>query len=91
VPAGVVYQTIEASPAGDGGLDQVVNLFDFGNVTADEVCPAWAGGVDFAGEGGGWFFFSCAEDYVSPGVTKVRTQPSPIPLLPPVMITTLST
>src|SRR5438874_12992150 len=63
MPAGVVNQTIELAKAGHGRLDEIPDLFAFGNIASDEVRFARTLLIKRASKRNARFFGSCAINY----------------------------
>src|SRR5882672_11280228 len=66
MPTSIVNQTIEVPVARDGSFDQFRNLFDPGNVAANEVSLARSSFIHFSGERCARAFASRAKHYLRP-------------------------
>src|SRR5882672_5638965 len=70
MPTSIVNQTIEVPVARDGSFDQFRNLFDPGNVAANEVSLARSSFIHFSGERCARAFASRAKHYLRPRIDE---------------------
>src|SRR5438876_9202347 len=70
MPTSIVNQTIELPVARDGSFDQFRNLFDLGNVAANEVGLARSSFIHFSGERCARAFASRAKHYLRPCIDE---------------------
>ena len=67
MPTSIVNQTIESPVTRDGSFDQLLNLFDLGNVAANEVGLSWSSFIHFGGECSAGAFAFRTKNHLRPG------------------------
>ena len=67
MPTSIVNQTIESPVTRDGSFDQLLNLFDLGNVATNEVGLAWSSFIHFGGERSAGAFAFRTKDHLRTG------------------------